>query len=202
MTSQLHQVEKSHSSLLPTIVLEICKEAGLSISDLAGIAVSEGPGSYTGLRIGISSAKGFAYSLKVPLIGIPTLDIMLEAVRNIHTGEFMLRAMMDARRMEVYTKMEDQDGQVIWDTQPKILDEYSFSEFENTIYVFGDGMPKFREVSLNRNLEFIDDVLPDASKMGRLAKERFELRNFEDVAYFEPNYLKKWRTTTPKNKLS
>ena len=202
MTSQLHQVEKSHSSLLPTIVLEICKEAGLSISDLAGIAVSEGPGSYTGLRIGISSAKGFAYSLKVPLIGIPTLDIMLEAVRNIHTGEFMLCAMMDARRMEVYTKMEDQDGQVIWDTQPKILDEYSFSEFENTIYVFGDGMPKFREVSLNRNLEFIDDVLPDASKMGRLAKERFELRNFEDVAYFEPNYLKKWRTTTPKNKLS
>ncbi len=202
VTSQLHQVEKSHSSLLPTIVLEICKEAGLSISDLAGIAVSEGPGSYTGLRIGISSAKGFAYSLKVPLIGIPTLDIMLEAVRNIHTGEFMLCAMMDARRMEVYTKMEDQDGQVIWDTQPKILDEYSFSEFENTIYVFGDGMPKFREVSLNRNLEFIDDVLPDASKMGRLAKERFELRNFEDVAYFEPNYLKKWRTTTPKNKLS
>ena len=101
LSHQLHEIEKSHSSLLPTIVLEICKEAGVILSDLAAIAVTEGPGSYTGLRIGVSSAKGFAYTLQKALIAVPTMDIMLEAVRYKYEQPYYLCAMMDARRMEV-----------------------------------------------------------------------------------------------------
>lgn len=201
LSKQLHQIEKSHSSLLPSIVIDICKEVNVAFEDLNAIAVSSGPGSYTGLRIGVSTAKGFAYTLGIPLIGIPTLDIMLEAVRGKFQGDFYLCPMMDARRMEVYTQMEDQNGSVVWELQPKILDEETFNAFEKPVYVFGDGMPKFREIVQQDNLIFIDDIYPDAVYMGRMAFEHFQKAKFEDVAYFEPNYLKEWRTTTPKKQL-
>lgn len=201
LSKQLHQIEKSHSSLLPSIVIDICKEVNVEFKDLNAIAVSSGPGSYTGLRIGVSTAKGFAYTLGIPLIGIPTLDIMLEAVRGKFQGDFYLCPMMDARRMEVYTQMEDQNGSVVWELQPKILDEETFNSFEKPVYVFGDGMPKFREIVRQDNLIFIDDIYPDAVYMGRMAFEHFQKAKFEDVAYFEPNYLKEWRTTTPKKQL-
>ena len=201
LAQQLHEVEKSHSSLLPGIALEICQEAGLSTQALHAIAVSEGPGSYTGLRIGISTAKGFAYALHLPLIAVPTLDIMLEAVRGKFKGDHNLCTMMDARRMEVYTKMENQQGEIIWEVQPKILDEHAFEGIDAITYVFGNGMPKFQQICTQENLIFIDDIVPDAVNMGRIAFERYQREDFEDVAYFEPNYLKAWRTTTPKKKL-
>ncbi|GAB4249548.1 MAG: tRNA (adenosine(37)-N6)-threonylcarbamoyltransferase complex dimerization subunit type 1 TsaB [Ekhidna sp.] len=169
--------------------------------ELAAVAVSEGPGSYTGLRIGVSTAKGFAYTLQKPLVSVPTMDIMLEATRGKFKGTHNLCAMMDARRMEVYTKMENHEGMVLWEVQPKILDAASFSDIAETTYIFGNGMPKFREVVDQANLIFIDDIYPDARNMGRIAFEKFEKKEFEDVAYFEPNYLKEWRTTTPKKQL-
>lgn len=201
VSHQVHQVEKSHSSLLPGIALEICQEKNKSLQDLNAIAISEGPGSYTGLRIGFSTVKGLAYTLEVPAISVPTMDIMLEALRGKCKGEHYLCAMMDARRMEVYTKMEDHKGGEVWKVQPKILDESTFREFEKPVYLFGNGMPKFRDIVTQENLIFIDDIFPDAANMGRMALERFEKGRFEDVAYFEPNYLKEWRTTTPKKKL-
>ena len=187
--------------MLPGIALEVCKEAGMTIRDIQGVAVSEGPGSYTGLRIGISSAKGFAYTLNIPIIAVTTLDIILEAVRGKFKGDYLLCAMMDARRMEVYIKMERGDGAIIWETQPKILEATSFVAFTEPVYLVGDGMPKFKEISTQQNLIFIDDIFPNAVNMGRLAYEKFQLEKFEDVAYFEPNYLKEWQTTTPKKKL-
>jgi len=201
LSHQVHQVEKSHSSLLPGIVLEVCVEAKVTLQEVQAVAISEGPGSYTGLRIGFSTAKGFAYTLEIPAISVPTLDIMMEAVRGKFKGEYLLCAMMDARRMEVYTKMEDQDGEEIWAVQPKILDTQSFTAFEEPTYLFGNGMPKFREICGQENLLYIDDIYPDAANMGSLAFDRFNAGKFEDVAYFEPNYLKEWRTTTPKKKL-
>ena len=201
VSHQVHQVEKSHSSLLPGIALEICQEKNKSLQDLNAIAISEGPGSYTGLRIGFSTVKGLAYTLEVPAISVPTMDIMLEALRGKCKGEHYLCAMMDARRMEVYTKMEDHKGGEVWKVQPKILDESTFREFEKPVYLFGNGMPKFRDIVTQENLIFIDDIFPDAANMGRMALKRFEKGRFEDVAYFEPNYLKEWRTTTPKKKL-
>lgn len=201
LTSQVHQVDKSHSSLLPGIALEICEEASVSLNDVDAFAVSEGPGSYTGLRIGVSTAKGFSFTLNKPIISVPTMDIYLEAVRGKFKGEFFLCPMMDARRMEVYTKMEDQEGNLVWELQPKILEEDSFKEFEKALYLFGNGMPKFREITNQENLIFIDDIYPDAKNMGRIAWEKYQTEDFEDVAYFEPNYLKEWRTTTPKKQL-
>ena len=198
---QFHQVEKSHSSLLPGIVLEILKEVEVVMNDLDAVAVSEGPGSYTGLRIGLSTAKGFAYTLKIPIIAIPTLNIISEAVYGKIKGDCLLCPMMDARRMEVYTKMEDQDGKVIWETHAKTLNDQSFSAFDLPVYLFGDGMPKFREIVNQNNLFFIDDIFPDAINMGRLSWQKYQSNSFEDLAYFEPNYLKKWRTTKPKKQL-
>lgn len=201
LSNQSHQVEKSHSSLLPGIGLDICKEQGLSFDDLDAVAVSSGPGSYTGLRIGVSTAKGICYTLDKKLISIPSLEVMAEAVRGKFLGDHLLCPMMDARRMEVYTQIEDQNGNSIWELQPRILDERSFEEFDKTLYLFGDGMPKFREISTQENLIFIDDIFPEAKHMGRIAFEKFQREAFEDVAYFEPNYLKEWRTTTPKKQL-
>ena len=201
ISSQLHQVEKSHSSLLPGIALDACREVGISFSDLDAVAVSGGPGSYTGLRIGVSNAKGICYTLKKPLIAIPSLDIITEAVRGKFKGDHYLCPMMDARRMEVYSQVEDQGGNMIWQLQPVILDEATFNEFDKPLYLFGDGMPKFREIASQENLIYIDEIFPDAKNMGRLALARFQEGRFEDVAYFEPNYLKEWRTTTPKKQL-
>lgn len=187
--------------MLPQIVLDILEEAGGTLQDLEAIAVSEGPGSYTGLRIGATSAKGFAYALQIPLISVPTLDVMCEAVRGKFRGTYLLCPMMDARRMEVYTMLENQDGEKLWHVQPKILDEDTFDAFHETTYLFGDGMPKYREIATQSNLQYIDDIYPDAQYMGMIAFEKYEKKRFENVAYFEPNYLKEWRTTTPKKQL-
>ncbi len=201
LSNQIHQVEKSHSSLLPGIGLEVCEKVGVTFDDLNAVAVSSGPGSYTGLRIGVSTAKGICYTLNKPLIAVPSLDIMAEAVRGKFLGDHLLCPMMDARRMEVYLQVEDQSCNVLWELQPKILDENTFTEFDQSMYLFGDGMPKFQEIAKNDKLIFIEDIFPDASNMGRLAFEKFNQNQFEDVAYFEPKYLKEWRTTTPKKQL-
>ena len=201
LSDQVHQVEKSHSSLLPGIGLDVCKAANMSFNDLDAVVVSSGPGSYTGLRIGVSTAKGICYTLKKKLISIPSLDVMTEAVRGKFLDDHLLCPMIDARRMEVYLQIEDQDGKRIWDLAPKILDENTFELFTRSLYLFGDGMPKFREIANQENVIFIDDIFPQAKNMGRIALEKFQNDNFEDIAYFQPNYLKEWRTTTPKKQL-
>ncbi|MEP1033851.1 tRNA (adenosine(37)-N6)-threonylcarbamoyltransferase complex dimerization subunit type 1 TsaB [Ekhidna sp.] len=202
LASQVHQVERSHSSLLPGIGIEVCKEVNITFTDLDAVAVSSGPGSYTGLRIGVSTAKGICYSLNKKLISIPSLDVMTESVRAKFLGDHLLCPMMDARRMEVYTQIENQNGDIVWELAPKVLNENTFSEFESPLYLFGDGMPKFREIVEQKNLIFIDDIFPNAKNMGRIAEEKFNKEEIEDVAYFEPNYLKEWRTTTPKKQLT
>lgn len=201
ISDQIHQVEKSHSSLLPGIGLEVCEKEGVAFSDLDAVAVSSGPGSYTGLRIGVSTAKGICYPLEKKLIAIPSLEVMCEAVRGRFQGDHLLCPMMDARRMEVYTQVEDQNGQYLWELMPKILDENTFEEFDKPLYLFGDGMPKFKEIVKQENLIFIDEIFPEARNMGRLAELMYNEGKFEDIAYFEPNYLKEWRTTTPKKQL-
>ena len=201
LASQLHQVEKSHSSLLPGIAVEILEETNHSFADLLAVAISAGPGSYTGLRIGVTTAKGFCFASNIPLISIDTLDVMIASVEGKFKGDHNLCPMLDARRMEVYTKMVNQDQEEVWPLQAKILDTTSFEEITGSTYVFGNGMAKFREVVNQENLIFIDEIVPDASYMGKLAFGKFQDSNFEDVAYFEPNYLKEWRTTTPKKQL-
>lgn len=164
--------------------------AEISLKDLDAVSLGKGPGSYTGLRIGSASAKGFCYGLKIPLIAINSLDSMVEEFVN--QGFELIIPLIDARRMEVYTAIFDgKSGKMISETEAKILDENSFSELgDRKILFVGDGTKKAQEILNLPNAEFKSDVYPSAKGLIKQSVEKFNQRDFEDVAYFEPFYLK------------
>jgi tRNA threonylcarbamoyladenosine biosynthesis protein TsaB len=197
--------EQSHSSILNPSIESILKFCNLNLSDLDAVAISKGPGSYTGLRIGTSTAKGLCYSLDIPLIGINTLEAMAKGVQ-VHASinnDHWLCPMLDARRMEVYTMLFSAKLEKIKDTHPLILDSESLNDqlTNNHIYFFGNGSNKFEDIKNHPNAHFIKNVNPDAQYIGELAFTRFENNEFEDLAYFEPFYLKEFRVTKPKSQL-
>ena len=201
VVSQKLFLVRSHSNLLTVIIENALRQCGLQPSDLAAIAVSKGPGSYTGLRIGVSTAKGLCYATDKPLISVPTLRAMAYEVNAQNTEGYFLTPMLDARRMEVYTSTFDSDLNTIIETNAKILDEDSFSETlaSKRVLFFGDGSDKFRPlVETSDNARFISGVSPSAWAVGQLAFDKFLKQDFEDVAYFEPFYLKEFRATIPK----
>lgn len=164
--------------------------AEISLKDLDAISLGKGPGSYTGLRIGAASAKGFCYGLKIPLIAINSLDSMVEEFVN--QGFELIVPLIDARRMEVYTAFFDgTSGEMIKETEAKILDESSFSELKDKKVLFiGDGAKKAQEILNLPNAEFKSDIYPSAKGLIKKSVEKFNQKDFEDVAYFEPFYLK------------
>lgn len=174
---------------------------------LDAVAVSMGPGSYTGLRIGLSFAKGLAFSREVPLIGVDTLKILVVKAmfRSFDwNGNELFVPMVDARRMEVFTGVYDMALKPVVAPGPMILDEYSFSELLDSgrdLYFIGDGAEKAKEVVKSPNAHWIDGLLPRAKDMMALAEKAFVDRDFIDIAYSVPNYLKEYQTTTPKNKI-
>jgi len=180
----------SHAERLHVFIKEILAENRFSAEDLDAIAVSKGPGSYTGLRIGVSAAKGFCFSLDIPLISVPTLTSLAHQVGQ-GEADFIF-PLLDARRMEVYTAGFDAEKEQIMETQAKILDETSFREYleKGKLAFIGDGVAKFREICTHENAVFIEGKLPSAKEMGVLAHKKFLEEDFEDVAYFEPYYLK------------
>jgi len=199
-------IDKSHASLLTVYIKEMFTETGRSPSDLEAVAVSMGPGSYTGLRIGVSVAKGLAYSLNIPVIGVSTLKAMAYAsLQRKETDDrpFLLCPMIDARRMEVYLSLFDNKLNTIRDTGAVIIDETSFKkELEKKrIYFFGSGSAKYKDLTDHKNAVFIDDFQNSSKDMILLAYEQFRKKNFVDTAYFEPYYLKDFVATTPKNKI-
>jgi len=164
--------------------------AEISLKDLDAISLGKGPGSYTGLRIGAASAKGFCYGLKLSLIAINSLDSMVEEFVN--QGFELIIPLIDARRMEVYTAFFDgTSGEMIKETEAKILDENSFSELADKKVLFiGDGAKKAQEILNLPKAEFKSDVYPSAKGLIKKSVEKFNQKDFEDVAYFEPFYLK------------
>jgi tRNA threonylcarbamoyladenosine biosynthesis protein TsaB len=181
-----------HAAKATLFSKEVCIEAGIKMDKLDAVAVSMGPGSYTGLRIGVSAAKGFCYALDIPLIAIPTLQSMaLIASRQID-GPDLFCPMIDARRMEVYTALFDINNTEIKKTEALIVDEGSFNEEikSKNICFFGDGAEKCREVLEPKGMIFLEGIKPDANGMALLAHAKFLENNFEDLAYFEPFYLK------------
>lgn len=183
----------SHSQKLSLLIQEVIEEAGVSCSELSAIAVSKGPGSYTGLRIGVSSAKGFAYGLDIPLISIETLRILEKGVKRKFPDSGVV-AMIDARRMEVYSEIYDSNGEVIKPLSADIIEKGIYDEYLNsgTEFVFvGNGakksMPFFEEKD---NCRYEEDVFLSAELMSEMALEKFINRDFENIAYFEPYYLK------------
>ncbi|MFY7666144.1 tRNA (adenosine(37)-N6)-threonylcarbamoyltransferase complex dimerization subunit type 1 TsaB [Flavobacterium sp.] len=179
----------SQAELLHTFIQDVLDEAGVKFADLAAVAVSAGPGSYTGLRIGVAAAKGLCYALNIPLLSVSTLEILATAKQL--TSAYKV-PMLDARRMEVYTAVYDANNQLIEAVSAKILDEHSFENFSETLVLFGDGATKCKELFAHRTNITIDESLPypSAKDMLVLAHKRFTDGAFEDVAYFEPFYLK------------
>ncbi|MDP1747552.1 MAG: tRNA (adenosine(37)-N6)-threonylcarbamoyltransferase complex dimerization subunit type 1 TsaB [Bacteroidota bacterium] len=188
----------SHAENLTLFIEDVLQQADVKLSNVDAIAVSKGPGSYTGLRIGVSTAKGLCYSLNKPLIAISTLQhislsISEDSQSPISNLKSLFCPMLDARRMEVYCAMFDSLNNEIRSITAEIIDEQSFSDLlnNNVIYFFGDGAAKCKDVlSANKNAIFIDDIFPSSKNMISLSEQAFVNKEFEDVAYFEPFYLK------------
>lgn len=180
----------SHAERLHVYIDEILKENDFSVADLDAVAISKGPGSYTGLRIGVSAAKGLCFSLDIPLISVPTLESLAYQV-TAEEGDFII-PMLDARRMEVYTAGFTAGKKPFFDTRAQILDASSFQEDleKGTVTFVGSGVKKFQEICDHKNARFVEGKLPSAAQVVALASEKFRRKEFEDVAYFEPFYLK------------
>jgi tRNA threonylcarbamoyladenosine biosynthesis protein TsaB len=191
-------VERSHSRIITILIDNILKATSLKYADLNAIAVSKGPGSYTGLRIGVSSAKGLCYGLSIPLIGVNTLEAMAFEINRSNVTSALVCPMIDARRMEVYCAVFDSYNKLMQPTQAKVLDESSFSDLleKEKMIFFGDGSLKAKPL-FNKfdNALFIDDVFPSAKNIGYLACQSLVAQSFEDVIYFEPFYLKDFIST-------
>lgn len=186
----------SHAEKLHVFFEDILKENNLTFKNLSAIAISQGPGSYTGLRIGVSSAKGLCYSLDIPLIAIDTLQSLASQVKF---DDGIIIPMIDARRMEVYSAVFNRKQEKIRAVEAQIIDENSFSNIEEKIYVVGDCQEKLRTVLTKDNFVFLDAIIyPSAKEMCFLSYQKFQNNDFVDVAYFEPYYLKDFMINTLK----
>jgi len=198
--------KNSHSEIVTIFIDEVIKEAGIKYTDLDAVAVSKGPGSYTGLRIGVSTAKGLCYALDIPLISVNTLRSMAFGMAQKYDQKedlpLLFCPMIDARRMEVYTALYNENDEQIEETKAEIIDEHSFSNYleNNKVVFFGDGSDKCKEVITHPNAIFINDIYPSASNMAEIAFAKYNKKQFEDVAYFEPFYLKEFIAGKPKVK--
>ncbi len=203
----LQEVEDAfaHSAKLTLFIKDCAALANIALTDLAAIAISSGPGSYTALRVGISTAKGLCYALGIPLIEVNTLQALAMATaKQVQTPDAVYCPMIDARRMEVYTALFDASGNSLTATQPLIIENNSFEHYfnlEQTIVFSGNGAAKCQSV-LNSPFAQFEHMKCSAAHLIDLAFGNFQDRNFVDVAYFEPLYGKLPNITTPKNKLN
>ena len=189
---EVHTEQFSHSENLHVFIEQVLKESNLQPKAIKAIAISAGPGSYTGLRIGVATAKGLCYGWDIPLIALPTLRILAEQVSYEFTDIEYIIPMIDARRMEVFTAVYSRDFSPILKERSEILTESTFDTYLNkgkTIFL-GDGITKFQAICKHKNAYFWENKFPSAKQMGRLALEKYQAQAFEDIAYFEPFYLK------------
>jgi len=186
---ELNNGNYSHAEVLHSFINKVIVLAGISINDLSAVAVSKGPGSYTGLRIGVSAAKGLCFSLNIPLISIDTLQSLAHSIAE---KKGVIIPMLDARRMEVYSSVLDVNYKQIREIKAEIIDVNSFATYleKGNVYFLGDGAEKCKEVISHTNAIFVDEKYPSAKEMCSLAYEKYKKNDIEDVAYFEPFYLK------------
>ena len=189
--------QNAHSEKITNFIREVMEIVGIDYSQLDAVAVSKGPGSYTGLRIGVSTAKGICYAADLPLMAIDTLEAMAYGMKEKFGSQIsendMLVPMIDARRMEVYASIFDANLNKIEDTAARIIDENSFENLrkDHHLWLFGDGAPKLSKLFENQpNVSVIDGFRPSAAYMRPLSERALLNKDFVDVAYFEPFYLK------------
>ncbi|WP_028871742.1 tRNA (adenosine(37)-N6)-threonylcarbamoyltransferase complex dimerization subunit type 1 TsaB [Psychroserpens burtonensis] len=192
-----YNINYSHAELLHVFIDDVLKTANIKKIEIDAIAVSKGPGSYTGLRIGVSAAKGLCYALDKPLISVSTLHAL---VRQLDTQEGVIVPMLDARRMEVYSAIYDYEFNLIRKIEAQILDELSFKEELNNgkVFFIGNGTEKTKALLSHDNAVYIDNKLPSSNEMSALAYNKYIIGDTEDVAYFEPFYLKDFIALKPK----
>ncbi len=204
------EASAQHASLLGVFVAEAMMFARKHNLKPDAVAVGSGPGSYTGLRIGVSEAKGLCYGLDIPIIAVSTLQVLLNTASFVKPDIFENQSdvifycpMIDARRMEVYTAVYDSRLQLVQDVSAEIIDENSFSEYlsKGKVVFFGDGSEKCKSVIKSPNALFLDNVVPLARYMGLSSERAYSEKRFEDIAYFEPFYLKEFVATIAKNKV-
>ena len=180
----------SHAEKLHVFIEEIIVESNIEIEDLNAIAVSAGPGSYTGLRIGTSAAKGLSFALDIPLIAIDTLTSL---ANKVSFSDGFIIPMIDARRMEVYSAIFNSNKEMVRKVEAQIISENSFDTITEKIYFIGDSTEKAKSVLTKSNFVFLDEIkFPSANEMSMLSYNKFLENNFEDIAYFEPHYLKEF----------
>ena len=188
----------SHAERLHVFIEAIIKEAGITFQDLSAIAVSQGPGSYTGLRIGVSAAKGLCFALDIPLIAVDTLQVLASQAK-VSSG--LIIPMLDARRMEVYSAIFTPNFEKLRAIQAEIITENSFEDLQETLYFVGDCTEKCKTVLTKENFVFLDKIkYPSAKQMSWLSFEKYKKNDTEDVAYFEPYYLKDFMITISSKK--
>jgi tRNA threonylcarbamoyladenosine biosynthesis protein TsaB len=198
--SELH-IAQSASSKLAIMMDGLFKLCGVRPSHLDGVAVSAGPGSYTGLRIGVATAKGLCYALNIPFISVNTLELMAYQVVERDNSNSLLCPMLDARRMEVYYLLAGPDLTILERTDAKIIDEFSFKNWldQYVVSFFGNGSSKCKGVIHHPNARYIENISPSASSLGELAFKKFESKEFEDLSSYEPFYLKDFVVKKPKS---
>lgn len=190
---EVNNYKYTHAEKLHVFIEEVMQETATDMNQLDAIAVSKGPGSYTGLRIGVSAAKGLAFALGIPLIAIPTLQSL---AKQTPCSDCFVVPMIDARRMEVFAAVFDAENNRVRETRAEILTENSFSSFleEGKTIFLGDGAPKFKDLCHHKNAHFLEDEFPSAANMTGLAEEKYKISDIEDVAYFEPYYFKEFKS--------
>lgn len=188
----------SHAEKLHVFIEEIMAEAGVSFTELTAIAVGQGPGSYTGLRIGVSAAKGLCFALNIPLIAVDTLETLASQAK-VADGKII--PMLDARRMEVYSEIFDAQLQVERGIEAEIITEDSFKDMTDTVYFVGDCAEKGKTVLTKDNFVFLEEIkYPSAREMSKISFDKYQKSDTVDVAYFEPYYLKDFMMTTSSKK--
>jgi tRNA threonylcarbamoyladenosine biosynthesis protein TsaB len=193
---ELSEQNFSHAEKLHVFIEELFSETNLKLQDLNAVAVSQGPGSYTGLRIGVSAAKGLCYALSIPLIALDTLEIL---ARKIQVNSGFIIPMIDARRLEVFSAFFDSCFTKIRATRAEVIDENSYQEEKEILHLIGDGAMKFKEILTDEKFHYYPEIqFPSAAEMGLISFQKFQNSQFEDVAYFEPFYLKDFVLITKK----
>ena len=196
LCKEMAEAGYSHAEKLHVFIEECIKESNITFKDLSAIAVSQGPGSYTGLRIGVSAAKGLCFALDLPLIAVDTLQVLAS---KLSISDGVIIPMIDARRMEVYSAIFNSKLEKIREVQAEILTESSFEEISETIHFVGDCAEKAKTVLTKSNFIFHEEIIyPSANEMSELSYKKFQENKLEDVAYFEPYYLKDFMASVSK----
>ncbi len=206
---ETHDINNNHAKNLSHFIDVLLERQNTQASKLSAVAVSKGPGSYTGLRIGVSVAKGICYGANIPLIAVGSLNSIAQGAidwlgnnQNIETPDIIC-PMIDARRMEVYTQLFTTNGKSITEVEAKILDENSYADLleKKKVLFLGNGSTKAKSVIQHTNASFLEEFNTSSRYMIPIANTKFQKNNFEDTAYFEPFYLKNFVATIPKNKV-